>query len=75
MNDRAKMCVQAAQKKWGTGWARLTPDMKEAYVCSELVYMLLAQADSCIETNPHGVLTHIIEDVRQALNAVNGEQQ
>ena len=74
VSNRAKMCLEAAKRPWGSAWSKLTPEMREAFVCRELVYMMLGQADSSIEANPKAVLLALLEDNRQALQQLDGEQ-
>lgn len=68
LSSRAKMCINNAKQVWGNGWYKLTPEMREAFVCRELVYMVLAQDNGNIEANGKGVLLALMEDMRQALN-------
>lgn len=69
-STRAKMCSEAARNKWGKlGWWKLTPDMREAFVARELVYMMLAQGEEEIERNGTHILKVLLDDCRQALQA------
>lgn len=62
LSARARACIQDAKKRWGTGWRQLSPEMREAAVCRELVYLALAQFE-CSEV----VMRHLIQDFQQAL--------
>lgn len=69
-NSRAKMCIESARGKWGLlGWYKLTPDMREAFVARELVYMMLAQGEEEIDRNGTHILKVLLDDCRQALQA------
>lgn len=42
MNDhRTKMILKAAKKRAGDGWKLLGPELQEALICREIVFMLL----------------------------------
>lgn len=38
--------VKALKQGWGKGWARLTPEMREALVAKEVVSVVLLRADA-----------------------------
>lgn len=70
-STRAKICIESARNKWGgQGWRKLTPDMREAFVARELVYMMLAQDEGNIESNGTHVLKVLLDDCRQALAGI-----
>ena len=70
MNVRANICVQEAQRKWGEGWKRLSPEMREPFASRELVLLALGQDEGTRNQFPSVVPENLLEDFRLALGGV-----
>ena len=71
MNPRVKIIVEKAKETWGKqGWKQLTPKMQEAYICREIVYSMLGQAEVS-----GTVMAALIRDAQEALRSIGDDIQ